>query len=272
MRFQLIEDLETLLHYVRRNQMVHLLTAPLAGVSAPLNMIETVVLQNAELLAGIVLAQLVKPGAPCVYGPSATAADMKTGAYVAGTPEGMLINIANIQLAVDYYHIPARAMCGLTDAKTPDAQAGYETMQNLIMGMLAGSSLLNEAAGVLDSILTVSYEKTIIDAELVERVRRMMQGIEGADRRIDLTTIREVGHGGNFLLHDSTLERCRERWRAPLSFSDTFQQWQAEGGIDIARRANRRCRAILAEAPPTLADPALVAELDAYVESELKHQ
>jgi len=149
------DPLETMLNYIRRNQMVHILCAPLAGVSSPIGLMDTVVLQNVELLAGIVLSQIVEPGAPVVYGPSATAADMKTGGYLSGTPEGMLINIANIQMAVDYYHIPARAMTGITDAKIVDCQAGFETMQNLMMGMLAGAHLLNEAVGILDNILTV---------------------------------------------------------------------------------------------------------------------
>jgi trimethylamine--corrinoid protein Co-methyltransferase len=261
------DSLETLLQYVRRNQMVHLLCAPLAGVSAPIGLMDTVVLQNAELLAGIVLAQIVQPGAPVVYGPSATAADMKTGDYFCGTPEGMLINTANIQLATKFYDIPARAMCGITDAKTVDYQAGFETMQNLMMGMLAGAHLLNEAVGIVDNILTVSYEKTIIDGELISRVKRIMQGIDGADRDVNIETIKETGHGGNYLMHATTLDRFRDRWRAQLSFCGSYSDWENEGARDIVQRANQTCKEILAATPDSLIDPALEKELQAYIRS-----
>jgi trimethylamine--corrinoid protein Co-methyltransferase len=261
-------QLDILLQFVRRNQMVHLLCAPLAGVSSPIGLMDTVVLQNAELLAGIVLTQIIQPGAPVVYGPSATAADMKTGDYFCGTPEGMLINMANIQLATRFYHIPARAMTGITDAKTVDYQAGFETMQNLMMGMLAGAHLLNEAVGILDNILTVSYEKTIIDGELIGRVKRIMQGIDGADRKVNIEAIQETGHGGNFLTHESTLNRFRDRWRATLSFCGSYSDWETEGARDIVQRANQAYKEILAAAPDSLIDPALEEELKAYIESE----
>jgi trimethylamine--corrinoid protein Co-methyltransferase len=262
------DSVETLLQFVRRNQMVHLLCAPLAGVSSPIGLMDTVVLQNAELLAGIVLTQIIQPGAPVVYGPSATAADMKTGDYFCGTPEGMLINMANIHLATRFYHIPARAMTGITDAKTVDYQAGFETMQNLMMGMLAGAHLLNEAVGILDNILTVSYEKTIIDGELIGRVKRIMQGLDGADREISIETIQETGHGGNFLTHESTLNRFRDRWRAQHSFCGSYSDWEKEGARDIVQRANQEYKKILATAPDSMIDPALEEELEAYIESE----
>ena len=264
------DALETMLRYIRHNQMVHLLCAPLAGVSAPIGLMDTVVLQNAELLAGVVLAQIAQPGAPVVYGPSATAADMKSGDYFCGTPEGMLINMANIQLATGFYHIPARAMTGTTDAKTADYQAGFETMQNLMMGMLAGAHLLNEAVGILDNILTVSYEKTIIDGELISRAKRIMRGIDGADRDINIEAIQETGHGGNYLMHESTLNRFRDRWRSTLSFCGSYSDWENEGARDIVQRANQTCKEILADAPDSLIDPALEEELEAYVKLELE--
>ncbi|MDX1698267.1 MAG: trimethylamine methyltransferase family protein, partial [Thiohalobacterales bacterium] len=203
-------------------------------------------------------------------GPSATAADLRSGDFFSGTPEGMLIHIANIQLATRFYHLPARAMCGITDAKIVDYQAGFETMQNLMMGMLAGAHLLNEAVGIIDNILTVSYEKTIIDGELISRVRRIMQGIDGADRDIDLDMIGEVGHGGNYLLHDTTFERCRDRWIAPYSYCGSYNEWEKQGGRDIVQRANKTFKEILAAAPETLIDPALEQELNAYIDSDLK--
>lgn len=264
------DALETMLHYVRRNQTVHLLTAPLAGTTSPFGMLESVVQQNAEILAGIVLAQLSVPGAPVVYAPSATTMDMRNGALACGKPEGMLINIANIQMAREYYHLPVRAMCGITDAKIPDCQAAAETMQNLMLGMLSGAHLLNEVLGTLDCILTVSFEKTIIDHELISRIRRILNGIEGEDRRIDIDTIQEVGSGGCFLSHPTTITRCRERWEAPVSFTGTHQDWEDEGSLDMVQKASQKCKQILSQAPDCLIDKELDNELDAFVETELR--
>ena len=161
-------------------------------------------------------------------------------------------------------------MTGITDAKTVDYQAGFETMQNLMMGMLAGAHLLNEAVGILDNILTVSYEKTIIDGELISRVKRIMQGIDGTDREVNIDVIRETGHGGNYLLHESTLNHCRDRWRVSLSYCGNYNDWEKEGARDIVQRASKTYKEILAAAPDSLIDPALEEELEAYVKSELK--
>jgi trimethylamine--corrinoid protein Co-methyltransferase len=143
-------------------------------------------------------------------------------------------------------------------------------MQNLMMGILAGAHLLNEAVGILDNLLTVSYEKTIIDGELINRVKRIMQGIDGADRCMDIEMIKALGHGGNYLLHDATLERCRDRWRASHSYCGSYNDWEKEGAQDIAQRANKTCKEILAAAPETLIDPAIEEKLCAYIDSELK--
>lgn len=92
------------------------------------------------------MTKLINPNAPVVYSPSSTAAYMKKASYSTGTPEGMLINIANLQMAQDFYHLPTRTMCGMTDAKVVDCQAGYETMQNLMMGMLSGAHIIVECS------------------------------------------------------------------------------------------------------------------------------
>jgi trimethylamine:corrinoid methyltransferase-like protein len=264
------DPIETLFEFVRRNQIVTILTAPIAGATAPINLMGTVVLQNAEILAGIVLAQLVRPGAPVVYCPSASVADMRTGGYITGSPEGMLINIANIQMGRDFYHLPVRAMPGLTDAKTVDYQAGYETMQNLMLGMLAGAHLLNESVGILDNILAVSLEKTIIDGELIARIKRICQGIEGPDEDYALDAIHEVGPGGTFLLHDDTLEHCRRRFLPLISFWGSLKEWQEAGGEEVRQRARHRVAEILDQAPATLLPADVEKDLRIYMDREIK--
>jgi trimethylamine--corrinoid protein Co-methyltransferase len=143
-------------------------------------------------------------------------------------------------------------------------------MVHLLCAPLAGAHLLNEAVGIIDNILTVSYEKTIIDGELISRVKRVMQGIDGPDCDMHIEMINEVGHGGNYLLHDATFMRCRDRWRAPYSYCGSYSEWEKQGGRDIVQRANETCKEILAAAPESLIDPALEEELKAYIDAELK--
>jgi len=262
------DPLETMLAYVKRNQVPTILCAPLAGVTSPYSMLGTAVLQNAEILAGIVLVQLLRPGHPVVYSPSAAAANMRTCGFSTGSPESMLINIVNIQMGLDYYHIPVRAMSGFTDAKIPDFQAGAETMQNLMLGMLSGAHLLNESVGILDNILTVSYEKTLLDGEIISRIKRISQGISGADRDLCVESIQHVGHGGSYLTEPMTVKNCRNRWAPITSFWGTQEEWEKKGSQDASHRANQMARQILLDAPDSLIDKALDKALLLYMEYE----
>ena len=220
------------------------------------------------MLGGIVLTQLIKPGNPTVYCPSATASNMKTGDYTLGTPEGMLINVANLQMALDYYHFPTRAMPGCTDSKLVDYQAGVETMQNLMMGMMGGAHILNESVGVLDNILTCSYEKTIIDGELIRRVKRIWQGIDGPDEDMSVDLIQEIGHRDEtYLTHPVTYEHCRKRWQPDVSYWGAYENWIAEGAEDITMRANRKYKEVLANAPDSLIDSDIDKDLKAYIKA-----
>jgi trimethylamine:corrinoid methyltransferase-like protein len=118
--------------------------------------------------------------------------------------------------------------------------------------LLAGAHLLNEAVGIIDNILTVSYEKTIIDGELISRVKSIIQDIDGPDCDLNIEMIKEVGHAGNYLLQDETFKRCRDRWRATHSYCGSYSDWEKQGGRDIVQRANKTCKEILAVAPETL--------------------
>jgi len=264
------DTLETLIEYASRNQAVLLLPCIMAGVSGPVSLLGTVVLQNAEILSGIVLAKLVNPRAPVVYCPSSTAGYMKKASYITGTPEGMLINIANLQIARELYHLPTRTMCGMTDAKTVDCQAGYETMQNLLMGMLGGAHILVECLGVLDAIMTTSYEKFIIDEEIIRRVQRISQGIDTSDDAYSTETIQAVGHGGSYLTHPSTFQHFRDFWLPTVSDWESYQDWQAAGQEDVVIRANRRFKQILADAPESILDSEIEKAIKAYMEQTVK--
>lgn len=259
------DAVETLAEYAKRNQAVFLLPCIMAGMSGPISLLGTAVLQNTEILSGIMLTKLINPNAPVVYSPSSSVANMKKASYITGSPEGMLINIANLQMALDYYHLPTRTMCGMTDAKTVDCQAGYETMQNLMLGMLGGAHIIVQCLGVLDAIMTTSYEKFIIDEEMLDRVMRIHRGIDTGEKALAVEVIQEIGHNGTYLTHPNTFEHFRACWRPTVSDWDLYQEWQETGSEDVAIRANKRYKQILAEAPSSMLDPEVEEELMFYM-------
>lgn len=260
------EVLETAIEYAKRRQGVQVLPCILAGVSGPMSLLGTAVLQNAEILAGIALVQAINPGTPVVYCPASTAADMRTAAYVTGPPEQFLINIVNLQLALDMYRLPTRVMCGMTDSKAVDCQAGLETMQNVLMGALGGAHILHECLGVMESIMTLSYEKFIIDEEILGRVMRIAQGVEFSEEALALDVIQDVAHSGQYLTHENTYEHFREQWLPTMSSWDAYDGWKSRGSESIVEKANKKWKAVLANAPDVLIDPAVDRDLKSYLD------
>jgi len=260
---------ETILEFAKQNQVIFFTAAIMAGFSGPISLIGTAIQQNSEILAGIILTQLVNPGNPVVYSNGSTVANMKNANFIAGSPEMMLIHIAGMQMGLDYYRLPTRAMCGMTDSKIIDCQAGYETMQSLMVGALGGAHLVFECLGVLDSLMTTSYEKVMIDLEILSRVMRIRQGLDTSDKEQALSVIQEIGHGGGYILHADTLAHCRDRWLPTLSNWETYENWEESGSEDVAIRANRKYKKILANAPDTLIDPEVDKALLDYMQRAL---
>lgn len=263
------DTLETIMEYAKRNQVILLAPCIMAGVSGPVSLLGTAVLQNVEILAGLVLIQLINPGTPVVYSTASTVGYMKTASYAAGSPEAMLINTPNIQMGRDFYRLPTRTMCGINHSKVLDIQAGFETMQSLMMGMMSGANIFVQCMGELDGIFVTSMEKFIIDEELIRRVRRIAQGIDTSDAALAVDVIQEVGHKGTYLTHPSTFENFRHIWLPQVSDWESYEDWKAAGAEDIVVRANKKLKQILAEAPDTLLDPEVDKELQAYMKEIL---
>jgi len=251
--------------FAEHNQPVLITTAAMGGISAPLDLMGIALLQNAELLAGTVYVQLVNPGNPVVWSPSSTVGWMKTANYSTGTPEAMLPNILVLQMAKEYYKVPTRSMAGLTDSKAVDCQAGYETMQNLMLAMLGGAQIIYESLGVLDNILTTSYEKIIIDEELYERNKRIHMGMDPSDLTLPLKLIQEIGSGGEYLTHMHTLNNFRAMWSPDVSNWDNYSEWENGGFQDSVIMANKVWKERLQNAPETFLDAELNKELKAYI-------
>ena len=265
------DQLDTLFEYVNRNQIIIACPMAIGGISAPMSHVGITVLVNAEILAMIALIQLINPGNPVIIGPSSSFADMKTGAYSAGIPDGMLHIITQIQLSRDLYKLPTRVLSGACDSKLVDAQAGFETMQNLMMSIFAGADLIAHAVGVLDGLMTTSYEKIIIDEELLRRAIYMAtKPIDVSEEALSVDVINEIGPGGTYLLHRSVYEKCRDLFQPSISDSSNHAEWMRTGGKDAVMRANTRFKERLAAARDTLIDPELDRELKAYMKRKMQ--
>ncbi len=264
------DTLDSMMEYSRRGQGIYLLPCIMAGLTGPMRPMGTIVLQNTEVLSGIVFSHLINPETPIVYTPSSTSGYMKRASYITGTPEMSLINAPLLMMAHDFYHMPSRCMCGMTDAKVPDMQAGLETMQNVMIAVLSGVDIINECLGVLDAIMTVSYEKHIIDEEIIKRCLYIKDGIDTSDEALSVDVINEVGPGGTYLTHPDTFMHFKDSYKNDISECEGYNDWYQDGAFDIAERANKRFKEILAAAPETMLTPDIDADLKAYMKSIMR--
>jgi trimethylamine--corrinoid protein Co-methyltransferase len=254
-----------LITYARAGQVTFITPTILAGAMSPVTMAAALAQQNAEVLGGAALTQLVRPGAPVIYGGFTANIDLRRGSPAFGTPEGAWAALAGAQLA-RRYGLPCRGSGALTTSKATDAQAAYESLWTLWPAVLAHTNLIMHGAGWIDGGLTVSFEKFIIDLENLAMFRRFLEGFAVDDATLALETIAEVGPGGHHLSTSHTLERSRTAF-FPASLSDrlAYDTWALAGGEDAATRANRIWKEMLAgyEQPPL--EPATAEALSDYV-------
>lgn len=228
----------------RQPQMINSLS--IAGLSTPTTLVGLVSVQNAEVLAGIVLAQTVSPGTPVIYAAAGSNCEMSNVMLAIGSPEDAVVSIINGQLC-NYYQIPCRTSGALTDSKISDIQAGYESAITLMAGPISGGNFMLHAAGILDSYNTASYEQMVIDNEIIGYIKRIMRGVEVDEETLAYDVIEEIGPQGNFLVHEHTIEYFRDEFYRPiLSDRQTAGQWEQSGSLDAAQRANKQWKEILA--------------------------
>jgi trimethylamine--corrinoid protein Co-methyltransferase len=190
--------------------------------------------------------------------------NMKNFYAITGSPQSALFNIAGIQMAREYYGLPSRTMAGLTDAKRIDFQAGAETMQNLTLYTMAGVHVINECLGVLDSITTTSYEKWILDDELLDRLRHFSAGIDQIAVENCLDMMIALGPGGDYLQHPSTFQNCRSLYMPEISDWNTFEDWKKRGARDLLQIAQEKSNRILEERKEILLPVDVDREIEAY--------
>lgn len=262
------ETTEGLVAFARAGQPCIMPPECMAGGTAPSTLAGVLVQQNAEVLASIAVAQSVRPGAPVLYGSVSTVMDMRTGAVALGAPEAGLISIGAAQLA-RYYGVPSRGTGGNTDALVEDYQAGAESATTLLMSALAGFDFIYDAAGSLESSLTASYPKLILDDDLTGSVRRIISGIDVSEDTLATEVINAVGAKGTYLSHPHTMDHFRQEHFFPVTFLRTGRS--AGANIGLGERARARADRILRDhvVDPPL-DPALESKLNAFLKKALK--
>ena len=252
-------DVTTMLIEICRQGMpVVLSSAPMAGSTAPATLAGMLAQLTAEQLSGVVLTQLVREGTPVIIGPIPATADMKTGRYLGGSAEFGLTNAAMAQIA-HFYRLPIYNSAGMTDAKTPDIQAGFEKGMSAVLAALAGSNFIHHAAGMLENMNSVAAEQFVIDNEILGMALRVLRGVEVSDETLALEAIDRVGPGGHYLVDEHTLRHMRSEFYYPSAVVDRqgWESWQQDGSLDAHQRAKSIARDILAKHRPEPLEPAV---------------
>jgi trimethylamine--corrinoid protein Co-methyltransferase len=253
-----------ILEFSARNQVIVMTPFTLAGAMAPVTLAGALAEQNAEALAGIVLTQVVRPGAPVVYGGFTSNVDMQSGAPAFGTPEYMRTAMIGGQLA-RRYRLPYRSS-NVSAANAVDAQAAYESVFALWGAIMGGVNFLMHGAGWMEGGLHAGFEKMILDAELLQMVAAFLEPVVVDEDTLALEAIREVGPGGHFFGAAHTQSRFRTAFHKPM-ISDwrNYESWQEAGSPEAAGKANRIWKELLAAYEPPPIEPAVEEELAAFV-------
>jgi trimethylamine--corrinoid protein Co-methyltransferase len=257
--------LAAMLEYVRAGQPVVITPFLLMGAMSPVSIPATLAQQLAEAMAGIALAQLIRPGTPVIFGSFLSNTDMQSGSPSFGTPESAVGLFCTGQLA-RHYGLPFRSGGGFTSSQTTDAQAAYEAMMTMLPTFLAGVNWVMHSAGWLESGLVSCYEKFIVDIEILRMLQEEFTPLEVDEESLAFGAHQEVGAGGHFLGAVHTLERFRDCFYRPLlSSTENFERWQRNGGQDATARAATLWREALEAYEQPALDPAIENQLAEYV-------
>ncbi len=255
---------EGLIEFAQAGQPIHVTPFTLAGAMSPVTIGGSLVQQNAEALAGIVLGQAACAGAPVFYGHFTSNVDMKTGSPAFGTPEYAQSVIVSGQMS-RRYGLPIRSS-NTTAAACVDAQATYESAMSINACVQGHINVMMHAGGWLEGGLTCSFEKLILDAELLQMQAAMLDPLDLSEAELGLGAIAEVGPGGHFFGTKHTLERYETAFYSPiLSDWRNFETWRDDGAKTATERANSIWKQLLNDYEKPAIDPAVEEELEAYV-------
>ncbi len=252
--------------YAENNQACIITPFILAGAMAPSTSAGVAVQTLAEALAGMTFTQLVRPGAPVVFGSFASSMSMQTGAPTFGTPEPAMV-LYTVAALARRLGVPFRSGGSLTASKLPDAQAAYESANTLQPTVLAGVNFVLHAAGWLEGGLAIGYEKFVLDCDQLGMMTTFVRGLDASANGLALDALRTNPPGNHFLGTAHTLANFETAfYRSDTADNNSFEQWNEEGGLDASQRANALWKRRLAEYQPPALDETIDEELLAFIE------
>lgn len=261
------ESLQKLIFCAEKGVPSGYIPSPNMGGGGPITLAGALAVGNAECLMGLVIAQLLNPGAPYIYGMNTAALDMRTTIISYGSPEWPLGMMAQMDLA-RYYNLPAWSAAGATDSKVVDAQAGIEITFSVLANFLARATLVHDV-GYIEYGSTSSMEALVIADEVIRQTRFFMRGVEVSPRTLALDATARVRPGGGYLADDHTLDNWREaQWHADMMDRTRYDDWVEQGCQDMFTRANQRAKMLLAEHEV----PSLPAEAEVVIEETLERR
>jgi trimethylamine--corrinoid protein Co-methyltransferase len=230
--------------------------APQGGSTAPATFAGEIVQGSAESLSGLVLSQLVKPGAPFIYGAFTTVMDMKTTIFSYGSPEMSLMVAAMAQLA-QFYKLPFFGTAGCSDAKFPDPQAAAEVAFSCLSSALVGANLVHDAGSWLDHGSLASPAFMVLVNEIIYMVEQYLKGLPINDETLALEVIDKVGPGGHYLYEDHTFNHFKDVWYSDLFDRSVYDIWVQEGSVKFDERLQEKTKQLMEHKPKPLSDDVL---------------
>jgi trimethylamine--corrinoid protein Co-methyltransferase len=251
---------QNLIDCAKTNIPAQLISMPMAGATSVVTLAGAVVQHTAECLSGVTINQLSNPGAPVVWGGSPATFDMRKGTTPMGAIGTWMINCAYVQIGKEL-GMPTHSYLGMTDAKIVDAQCGLES-SSAFFPALAGANMIS-GPGMMDFESCLSYEKMVIDAEILGMAKRLIAGIDGRQTPIALDIIQELGHKAGYLAHPHTMKWFRDEFYIPSEVidRDTLEAWEKEGSKSTWERAQDRVNSLLKEYKPTAMSEEIKKEL-----------
>ena len=251
--------------YAKNNQACIISPFIVGGAMAPVSVMGTLIQVLAEVMAGIAYSQIIKPGAPVIFGTFVTSIDMNSGAPTFGTPEASQILYGAGQLA-RRMGLPFRSGGGLCASKLPDAQAAYETANTLNAALMGGVNFMLHSCGWLEGGLVASFEKFVMDADQLGTLHKMAEGVAHDENAQAMGAIREVGPGGHYLGCDHTQENFKSAfWKSDVFDYRPFETWDEDGAKDTQYLASQRVTKMLSDYQQPQINPEIKTALEAYV-------
>ncbi|MBQ2765216.1 MAG: trimethylamine methyltransferase family protein [Firmicutes bacterium] len=241
--------------FAEYNQPITLVSAPMNGITSPIYLLSTVILDVVETLAGLVYAQLVRPGVPMITSATCTSGNMRYATWECASPDSALMLGAVVQMYKKFYNLPTRSQTGVTSSKTIDFQAGMEVMQSFLFTALAGVNLTSNSVGALSNLMTTSLEKCVLDDEMISRVRFIINGMKTDEEQMGMKELMNCKPCQDFLMEESTCLHVRDGWQPTVSDWRSSDAWEADGSKDVAEVAHQKVLDILEAAPESMLDP-----------------